>query len=209
MTAAVLSNRVLVLSVGWQPINVTTALHAFCKVYNGRATIVEDYVDYDIDEWVLTWDDAALCARNSDREFLTIGENARVAVPEIIKCVYPFKRKAFKVPPRLCRATIFARDKNRCQYCGRVLERHQLNIDHVVPKGRGGGATWTNLVLSCIECNDRKKCRTPEEAGMRLIRKPVRPPPGPPRRRLRVGKNRPASWEAFLSAMYWNVSIED
>lgn len=78
----------------------------------------------------------------------------------------PYRRRA-----ALSRRGVFIRDAERCQYCGRVAE----NIDHVVPRARGGGHEWENVVASCRRCNSRKKDRTPEEAGMRLQRAPVAP----------------------------------
>ena len=80
-----------------------------------------------------------------------------------------------RVPYRnimLARKNILRRDGHRCQYCGR---RESLTIDHVLPKSRGGKDRWTNLVAACIECNNRKGNRTPEEANMKLRRKPFRP----------------------------------
>jgi 5-methylcytosine-specific restriction endonuclease McrA len=67
------------------------------------------------------------------------------------------------------------RDRYTCQYCGRSLPQRDLNLDHVVPKRYGGGTTWDNVVCCCMTCNRRKGGRTPEEARMRLIRKPAVP----------------------------------
>ena len=52
---------------------------------------------------------------------------------------------------------------------------HKLNYDHVIPRSRGGRTVWENIVTSCYPCNDRKGDRTPEEAGMRLLTKPIKP----------------------------------
>jgi 5-methylcytosine-specific restriction endonuclease McrA len=67
------------------------------------------------------------------------------------------------------------RDGHQCQYCGRQLPVRDLNVDHVLPRSRGGGDTWENLVVSCRHCNLRKGCKTPDEANMRLVRRPTRP----------------------------------
>src|SRR5256714_9904517 len=66
-------------------------------------------------------------------------------------------------------------DKNACQYCGELFDRSDLNLDHVVPRDRGGTTTWENVGCSCIACNTRKGNRLPREAHMSLIRKPNRP----------------------------------
>ena len=69
------------------------------------------------------------------------------------------------------RRTVFARDGHHCQYCGLAAE----SIDHVMPRSRGGDDSWENLVTACRQCNLRKGWKTPEEAQMRLARRPFRP----------------------------------
>jgi len=76
---------------------------------------------------------------------------------------------------RFSRVNVFTRDKFRCQYCGVHKPVRALNYDHVVPRVRGGKTNWENIVTSCYPCNDRKGSRTPEEAGMKLLRKPFKP----------------------------------
>jgi len=120
-------------------------------------------------------------------------EKTDVAVPTVIRL-----RRYVRVPFRrripLNRKAVFARDHNRCQYCGSTSE----NLDHVHPRSRGGDHTWENVVASCRPCNTRKGDRTPEEAGM-----PLSATPGVPRRNgwLLIGSGaRPdPSWNAYLS----------
>ncbi len=76
---------------------------------------------------------------------------------------------------KFTRHNIFERDRNTCQYCGQVFERKDLNLDHVIPRDRGGPTTWENIVCSCIHCNTQKANRTPQEAALHLVRKPKRP----------------------------------
>jgi len=80
------------------------------------------------------------------------------------------------IPIRLQVVTIknlYLRDGNRCQYCGQQFKGDVLTLDHVVPKSRGGKQSWDNLVTSCAPCNRRKDDRTPEEAGMKLLHRPL------------------------------------
>ena len=63
----------------------------------------------------------------------------------------------------------------KCQYCGKKLPTKELNMDHVIPRDRGGGTSWENVVISCIRCNSKKSNRLPKEAGMRLLKEPKRP----------------------------------
>ena len=73
----------------------------------------------------------------------------------------------------LTRKNVFLRDNYTCQYCGK---NGNLTIDHIMPKSRGGEDTWRNTVVSCVRCNNRKGDKTPEEAGMKLIGTPYKPP---------------------------------
>lgn len=80
------------------------------------------------------------------------------------------------IPIRLqivSRKHIYLRDGHQCQYCGRVFRSDQLTLDHIFPRARGGKSTWDNLVAACPTCNREKDSRTPEEAGMHLIRRPL------------------------------------
>lgn len=82
---------------------------------------------------------------------------------------------AHKRPVRFCRTNVFARDGFSCQYCGVKKGMRELNYDHVVPRVMGGKTIWENIVTSCYDCNGKKKGRTPEQAGMKLLRTPIRP----------------------------------
>ena len=93
-----------------------------------------------------------------------------VAVPSVVRL-----RRYVRVPYRwntpLNRRSVFARDGHRCQYCNGPAE----SIDHVVPRSRGGGHTWENVVAACRPCNVRKRDRLLHESGMRLRHAPVVP----------------------------------
>ena len=109
---------------------------------------------------------------------------------------------------RFNRRNIFVRDRSRCQYCGKVKPQRDLNLDHVMPQSRGGKSTWDNVVCACIRCNTKKGNRTPDEAGMRLIRAPKKPA-GHPLLRARWMGRFPEEWRTFLDEAYWNVELED
>jgi 5-methylcytosine-specific restriction endonuclease McrA len=110
---------------------------------------------------------------------------------------------------RFSRFNIFARDRNTCQYCGRIFPRSELNLDHVVPRAHGGTSIWENVVCSCLPCNRRKGGRSPEEAGMGLLRKPFRPQ-WTPFMLETFSMRRYHEWLPFLStvdAAYWNAEL--
>jgi len=118
----------------------------------------------------------------------------RLAVPEpsVVRLSY-FVKVPYRARVALSRRAVFMRDGHRCQYCNGPAE----NIDHVVPRSRGGGHTWENVVAACRPCNARKQDRLLVEASMSLRR-----PPRVPRDRMWVfaalGVVRP-DWEPFLS----------
>lgn len=97
-------------------------------------------------------------------------ERLTLAVPSVIRLKH-YVRVPYRARASLSRRGVFVRDDHQCQYCGGDAQ----NIDHVVPKSRGGQHIWENVVAACIPCNTRKEDRLPREAGMRLRRKPVAP----------------------------------
>ena len=76
---------------------------------------------------------------------------------------------------RFTRENVLTRDRNTCQYCHERKPVADLTFDHVLPKAQGGKTSWTNIATACVSCNHRKRNRTPEEAGMVLRQKPIRP----------------------------------
>jgi 5-methylcytosine-specific restriction endonuclease McrA len=103
---------------------------------------------------------------------------------------------------KFSRLNVFTRDDFRCQYCGVKKPPRELSYDHVVPRVQGGKTGWHNIVTSCHPCNAHKRGRTPEQAGMTLLRAPYQPKtlplPGPalPRRERDV----PAAWRHYCAA---------
>jgi len=77
--------------------------------------------------------------------------------------------------PNLSNQSLFQRDGYLCMYCGKKFGHSLLTRDHVIPRARGGRDIWVNCVSACKACNNHKGCRTPEEAGMKLLAIPFRP----------------------------------
>lgn len=75
----------------------------------------------------------------------------------------------------LTRRRLFARDRGLCLYCGQRLSESSMTVDHVIPRAQRGQHVWGNVVCACRSCNQRKACRTPEEAGMKLLAVPYPP----------------------------------
>jgi 5-methylcytosine-specific restriction endonuclease McrA len=109
--------------------------------------------------------------------------------------------------PAFSRSNLFLRDEFRCQYCGQRFKSEDLTFDHLVPRSRGGCATWTNIVTACMVCNVAKGSRTLAECGMRPLTMPAVPTA---RQLYENGRAFPrrephATWRDYL---YWNVELE-
>lgn len=196
-----LNSSVLVLNRHFQPVHVTTARRAFVMLYGGVARALDEQFElYDFASW------AALSARENDDVVKTIDRVIRV--PRVIALQFYERLPRSRV--RFSRHNIYGRDQNTCQYCGHRFARSELNLDHVVPRRLGGRTSWENVVCCCLPCNLQKGGRTPDEAGMRLLRVPARPKWTPLVRA--DGGVRYKEWLPFLrfvDAAYWNVELID
>jgi 5-methylcytosine-specific restriction endonuclease McrA len=139
-----------------------------------------------------------------DREVRSVSFS--IKLPSVIRLLryIKIKRQIDYVP--FSRANIYARDVHRCQYCADLLPSADLTFDHVVPVAQGGRKDWENIVTCCIPCNRRKGGRTPEQAGMHLIRIPKRPNKAPAIRITIGRRSAPDSWRDYF---YWNVALDD
>lgn len=117
---------------------------------------------------VLVLKEKAVVVHSTDRELHSEREN--FPVPSVIRLTH-FVKVPFRTRASLSRRAVFARDDHRCQYCNASAE----NIDHIVPRSRGGTHVWENVVAACRRCNARKEDRLVHEAGMTLRRKPTAP----------------------------------
>lgn len=208
--ASALNNHVLVLNKMWMAIRVIDARRAFSLLFRDLAEVIRvddgSYTAYDFETWA---DVSAARGRfgTLDRDEYEWVHTVRIplAVPKVIRLLGYDKLPRQDV--KLNRRNIFARDHNLCQYCGEKFPTSELSLDHVVPRTQGGLSTWTNLVCACTRCNARKGGRTPTQAKMHLIRKPVKPNRNPVIS-LRLGSDKYASWRAFLDHAYWSVELK-
>lgn len=132
-----------------------------------------------------------------NKEIHTVSLSIRLpSVIRLLKFVRPRDQEI-----RFTRYNIYLRDKGRCQYCGRQFNMRDLTYDHVIPRARGGTATWENIVTCCRSCNLRKGGRTPQEARMQLIR-PPRKPVWLPLLDVTMGiRGVPASWHNYIPSI--------
>lgn len=202
-----LGASVLVLNRVYQAIHVVGVRRAFALLCRELAEVVHveegQYANYDFDSWREV---SELKAQfKAPHEDWIRAVNFEIQVPRVIRLL-GYDRLP-KQTVRFNRRNIFARDNNRCQYCGRKFPMSELSLDHVVPRSRGGDASWENIVCACVRCNVRKGGRTPEEAGMHLVRPPVKPRRSP-LLSLKLGNPKYESWKSFLDHAYWSVDLK-
>lgn len=131
-------------------------------------------------------------------------------VPSIIQFINTKYRPSKSV--RYSRNHIFLRDRGQCQYCGLKVTRTEFTLDHVIPKAQAGKTTWENTVVCCVECNTRKGGRTPTQAGMRLLRAPVRPKnvPYDAAYRMKWSTGMPEIWRSYMrDTLYWDGELDN
>lgn len=195
------NGHVLVLNKSWVAVNVATVRRALSLFYQGLARAVHptDYSLYDFDDWCELAD-----LRENGHYIHT--PSLSIRVPEVI--LLRGFNGFFRQEVRFSRRNIFERDRNRCQYCGKHFAKADLTMDHVIPRSKGGRDTWENLVLACVRCNVRKGNRTPHQAGMLLLRKPVKPS-WMPQLGARIPASELSSWQRFVDAAYWDVELRE
>jgi 5-methylcytosine-specific restriction endonuclease McrA len=195
-----LDSGVLVLNRVYQPVHITSVRRAFTLLYQGAARAIDEQFQlFDFESW------SALAVAAHQEAVGTVSR--RIRVPRVIVLLAYERLPRARV--RFSRFNIYARDDNTCQYCGSRFSRADLNLDHVVPRSRGGSTTWENVVCSCVACNLRKGGRTPDEAGMRLLRHPGRPR-WTPMFRSATRRAFYREWRPFLTlvdAAYWNAEL--
>ncbi len=205
--ASGLDSKVLVLNKLYMAIRVVSARRAFTMLARDMAEVITvndgQYQQYDFGSWTEL---AAFQHQfEADKHDWVHTVRIQIAVPRIVRLLGYDRLPAQGV--KLNRRNLFARDRNQCQYCGRHFPTNELSIDHVVPRSQSGKDTWDNLVCACIRCNARKGGRTPQQANIKLIRKPVMPKRNP-LIALRLGQDKYASWKAFLDNAYWSVELK-
>ena len=142
-------SRVLILNRSFEPLQVCDVRRAIVLLFTGRAERVEDTAD------------------------LIRSPSIAMLIPSVIR----LQRYIRRFPTNTIsfnKKNILKRDGYTCQYCGRN-SGERMTIDHVVPRSVGGKTIWENVVSACRSCNTRKGSRTPQQAGMRLLRKPSKP----------------------------------
>lgn len=168
----------LILSCYMEPLRVVPWEAAIVELFTNKVEVLAEYEE--------------VIYRNEER-----GMTMRMpAVARLVKAMPRVKRGV-----KFSRVNVMTRDSFTCCYCGKSHKMDRLNYDHVVPRAKGGKTVWENIVTSCYSCNDKKGSRTPEQAKMKLLKKPFKPKtlplsqPGPVFR-----GHVPEEWKPFLPA---------
>ena len=168
----------LLLDNGYQPIDVISWKDAVRLLTLDKIEVIEEY-DKDIRSMYLV-----------------------IKMPAVVRLVNSFRKRKAQV--KFSRVNIYTRDKYTCQYCGVKGGMKKFTFDHVLPRSRGGKTSWTNITTCCRDCNSKKRDRTPEEAGMKLIKRPERPK-WLPSVTIRLSRQPvPGKWNDYL---YWHSPL--
>lgn len=207
VSSPALSASVLLLNRQYVAIHVVDVRRAFGLLFRNLAEVIhieqDQWVNYDFDSW-REISELQSEYKEPHQDWIR-SVTFEIQVPRVLRLLHYDRVPLQRV--RLNRRNIFARDANHCQYCGRRYPTSELSLDHIVPTCRGGDTSWENLVCSCVRCNVRKGGRTPQEAGLKLIRKPVRPKSSP-LLSIKLGNPKYASWKTFIDAAYWSVDLK-
>ena len=203
--ASSLNAYVLVLNKLWMAVRVTDARRAFSLLFCGLAEVIHvddgSYAGHDFTSWA----DLSQARDQFEQQYDWVRTvRFDLAVPKVIRLLGYDRLPKQEV--KLNRRNIFARDMNHCQICGHRFPTSELTLDHVIPRSQGGTSTWANLVCCCVACNAQKGGRTPDQAGLKLVRKPFKPRRNPAIT-VRLGSNKYASWQPFLDNAYWSVEL--
>jgi 5-methylcytosine-specific restriction endonuclease McrA len=170
--------QVLLLNISYEPLKIIHWERAITMLFLGKVEVIEEY-NLEVHSVSFTF-----------------------KLPSVVRLLKMIKKNKGQV--KFSRQNIYARDHYRCQYCGGRFQTEDLTYDHILPKSRGGKTAWENIVTCCMECNRKKGVRTPREASMTLVRKPVRPT-WIPAVRITIGfREVPQTWRDYL---YWHVEL--
>ena len=207
-----LSQNTLVLNRSWMAVQICSVKRAVALIYQGHAKVVgEDYQVYDFNDWSEVSQEMV---EVSPDELLS-SPSVTIKIPRVIVLLFYDKLPNRHV--KFSRKNIFERDNFTCQYCGlkppskrvalKWMEENSLNLDHIVPRSKGGKTTWLNVVTSCFKCNTKKGNNLIENLGWKLKRRPAEPK-WHPTLNIPLTIIPHKEWANFLDVAYWNVELE-
>lgn len=189
--------RTLVLGEDWLIDRVVSWKGAVHRVLNGRADVIAEY--------------------ENDPIMTASGPYPRPCIIVTKSRPTSKKKKGVRRGVSFTAELLHARDEGHCQYCGVRLRRSEATVDHIIPRSKGGNNTWENVVLACSPCNHMKADRTPEQAGMPILRPQLVKAPdfrfiSKEALSAHLGHRVPDQWEPWLKSSgtgLWDADYED
>jgi 5-methylcytosine-specific restriction endonuclease McrA len=176
----------LVLSTAYEPVARISWQRALTLLFAGKVEVLEEYEDKEIRSVTFA-----------------------MKVPSVIRFLRALRGKRRGI--RFSRENVYTRDNGKCQYCAHKVARPEATYDHVMPRSKGGQTTWENIVIACVPCNQKKGGRTPEQAAMKLLSRPVKPKKLPESMRITLTwqKGMPEAWRNWVrDFVYWNGELD-
>jgi 5-methylcytosine-specific restriction endonuclease McrA len=176
----------LVLTNAYEPVARVPWQRAVTLLWEGKVEVVQEYESKTV--------------RSVTLEF---------KMPSVIRFLSTIRRR--KPAVKFSRENVYARDKGRCQYCGNKVPRSDFTYDHVTPRAQGGQTNWTNVVVCCTPCNQKKRDCTPAQARMHILSTPAKPEHLQTTMKLTflLDKKVPQSWKQLLTDYgYWQGELE-
>jgi 5-methylcytosine-specific restriction endonuclease McrA len=170
--------RTLLLNQGYEPLSTISWQRAISLLTLGKVEVIEEY-DRDIRSAFLV-----------------------IKMPAVVRLISFFRRRKHQV--KFSRHNILARDGWKCQYCGVKVQTQSMTQDHVLPRSQGGRTSWENIVTCCETCNAKKANKTPQQAKMKLRKKPVKPT-WVPVFTVQISGSPPEQWRDYV---YWTAELE-
>ena len=143
------SKKTLLLNASYEVLSFITEKKAFKLLIKEKVEVVSSWND------LVNWGDG------------------KIKHPATLRLKKHVRRNYFN--SNFSRKALVKRDRSTCQYCGKKLTASMITIDHVLPRAQGGVTSFVNCVVCCQLCNNKKADKTPEQAGMKLLRKPTHP----------------------------------
>ena len=199
-----MSSDVLVLNKSYWAIHIADWQQVMSLLFKGQAVALDENLQrYNFNEWK----DFSQAMAESPSGWVHT-PNFRIAIPEVI-CLTVYNDLP-QNQVKFTRKTLYKQYKHVCCYCGNKFKSEDLNLDHILPRSRGGKTEWKNIVLSCIPCNSKKDDNLPHEANMKMHYQPYKPVWRPSFAvNIKAGFKVKQSWQKFIDQAYWNVELQD
>lgn len=174
-----MNSQTLMLDQSYAPLGVVPWQRAIQMLSLGKCEVVEEYNEEIRSQYLV------------------------IKIPAVIRLLRAFRKR--RKPVKFSRVNVYGRDDYKCQYCGKKQAMGELTYDHVIPRSQGGKTTWDNIVTCCVACNAKKAGRTPEQARMRLLKKPVQPVDIPS---IVIEISRRSVPDAWRDYLYWTSALD-